>query len=214
MKVNVEVTCTPEEARAFFGLPDIKPMQDRIMGEIEERLRSSLGAMNPETVFKTWLPASMQGMEQMQQMQQAFWSQLANIAIAARRNDTAMSQREKAVRSQALLRGPRLLLHQPPAGRPSARLLRGEGQRGVARLHEGPRQGSRPQERAHQQRRLPRPLRARAERGDLSRRRLVFLRRPRKTSTRCCRSTWSKGGRVERLMLQTADKLPKHRVKV
>ena len=26
------------EARAFFGLPDIKPMQDRIMGEIEERL--------------------------------------------------------------------------------------------------------------------------------------------------------------------------------
>lgn len=35
MKVNVEVTCTPEEARAFFGLPDIKPMQDRIMTEIE-----------------------------------------------------------------------------------------------------------------------------------------------------------------------------------
>jgi hypothetical protein len=53
------------------------------MGEIEERLRSSLGAMNPETVFKTWLPASMQGMEQMQQMQQAFWSQLANIATSS-----------------------------------------------------------------------------------------------------------------------------------
>ena len=69
-----------QRIRAFFGLPDIKPMQDRIMGEIEERLRSSLGAMNPETVFKTWLPASMQGIDQMQQMQQAFWSQLANIA--------------------------------------------------------------------------------------------------------------------------------------
>ncbi len=36
--------------------------------------------MNPETIFKTWLPASMQGMDQMQQMQQVFWSQLANIA--------------------------------------------------------------------------------------------------------------------------------------
>jgi len=34
-------------------------------------------------VFKTWLPASMQGMEQMQQMQQAFWSQLANIATSS-----------------------------------------------------------------------------------------------------------------------------------
>ena len=80
MKVNVSVDCTPEEARAFFGLPDLKPMQDRILGQIEERLKSSLNAMNPEMVFKTWLPASMQGVEQMQQMQQAFWSQLANIA--------------------------------------------------------------------------------------------------------------------------------------
>jgi hypothetical protein len=82
MKVNVEVTCTPEEARAFFGLPDLKPMQDRVMAEIEERLRSSLNAMNPEMIFKTWLPASMQGVEQMQQIQQAFWSQLANMATA------------------------------------------------------------------------------------------------------------------------------------
>jgi hypothetical protein len=80
MKVNVEVTCTPEEARAFFGLPDLGPMQQRVMGEIEERLRNSLNAMNPEAIFKTWLPASMQGVDQMQQMQQAFWSQLATIA--------------------------------------------------------------------------------------------------------------------------------------
>jgi hypothetical protein len=80
MKINVEVNCTPEEARAFFGLPDLGPMQQRVLGEIEERLRSSLDAMNPEAIFKTWLPASMQGVEQMHQMQQAFWSQLANIA--------------------------------------------------------------------------------------------------------------------------------------
>src|SRR4029079_717432 len=80
MKVNVEVTCTPEEARAFFGLPDLGPMQQRVLGEIEDRLRSSLNAMNPETIFKTWLPASMQGVEQVQQLQQMFWSQLANIA--------------------------------------------------------------------------------------------------------------------------------------
>ena len=87
MKVNVEVSCSPEEARAFFGLPDIKPMQDRIMGEIEERLKSSLSSMNPETVFKTWLPASMQGVEQMQQMQQHFWSQLATIATGGGKKD-------------------------------------------------------------------------------------------------------------------------------
>ena len=83
MKVNVEVNCTPEEARAFFGLPDLAPMQQRVMGEIEERLRSSLGAMSPEAIFKTWIPASMQGVEHMQQLQQAFWSQLANLATGS-----------------------------------------------------------------------------------------------------------------------------------
>ncbi len=80
MKVNVEVTCTPEEARAFFGLPDLKPMQERVLAQIEERMKSSLDAMTPDAVFKTWIPASMQGVEQMNQLQQAFWSQLATIA--------------------------------------------------------------------------------------------------------------------------------------
>jgi hypothetical protein len=80
MKVTVNIDCTPEEARSFFGLPDLKPMQDRILAEIEQRLRSGLGAMDPTEIFRTWLPASMQGVEQMQQMQQMFWSQLAAAA--------------------------------------------------------------------------------------------------------------------------------------
>jgi hypothetical protein len=80
MKVNVEIDCTPEEARAFFGLPDLKPMQDRILAEIEQRMRTSLNAMDPTEVFKSWLPASMQGVEQVQQMQQMFWQNLAALA--------------------------------------------------------------------------------------------------------------------------------------
>ena len=80
MQVSVNIDCTPEEARAFFGLPDLKPMQDRILAEIEQRLRNGIGSMDPTEIFRTWLPASMQGVEQMQQMQQMFWSQLANIA--------------------------------------------------------------------------------------------------------------------------------------
>ena len=30
MKINVEVDCTPLEAREFLGLPDVKPMQAAI----------------------------------------------------------------------------------------------------------------------------------------------------------------------------------------
>jgi hypothetical protein len=80
MKVNVTIDCTPEEARDFMGLPDLKPMQERMMAEIEQRLRTGVESMNPESLLKTWLPASMQGIEQVQQIQQAFWQQLASIA--------------------------------------------------------------------------------------------------------------------------------------
>jgi len=73
MKVNVEFNCTPEEARTFLGLPDMQPMQDALMKELEARLRANIQAMDPKSMIDTWLPAGMQGMEQMQKM---FWSQL------------------------------------------------------------------------------------------------------------------------------------------
>lgn len=72
MKITVDVDCTPEEARAFLGLPDVKPMQDALLQQVQERMTASLGAMDPETMFKTWLPAQVQGMEQLQKM---FWAQ-------------------------------------------------------------------------------------------------------------------------------------------
>jgi hypothetical protein len=71
MKVTLDVDCTPEEARAFFGLPDLKPMQDALLKKVEDRMASSLDAMTPEAMIKTWLPASVQGMEQLQKM---FWA--------------------------------------------------------------------------------------------------------------------------------------------
>jgi hypothetical protein len=83
MKVNVEIDCSPEEARAFLGLPDVQPMQEALMKELEQRLRANLQAMDPEVIVRTWLPASLQGAEQLQKM---FWSQvqqmLAGVADA------------------------------------------------------------------------------------------------------------------------------------
>lgn len=73
MKVKIDIDCTPEEARTFLGLPDVKPLQEAMLKEVEERMRANLGAMDPETMFKTWLPAGLQGWEQMQRM---FWSQM------------------------------------------------------------------------------------------------------------------------------------------
>lgn len=76
MKVTVNVECTPQEARAFMGLPDVQPMQEALMAELEQRLRSNIQAMSPENMIQTWLPASLQGADHMQKM---FWTQLQQM---------------------------------------------------------------------------------------------------------------------------------------
>jgi Family of unknown function (DUF6489) len=68
MKLKLDIDCTPEELRGFFGLPEVKPMQDRLMAELEDRMRASLNALDPETMLKTWLPAGLKGFEQLQEM--------------------------------------------------------------------------------------------------------------------------------------------------
>jgi hypothetical protein len=73
MKVTVNVDCTPEEARAFIGLPNIAPLQERMMKEMENRMAENLQNLDPETFMKTWLPLTMEGWGEMQKM---FWSQM------------------------------------------------------------------------------------------------------------------------------------------
>ena len=68
MKITAEIDCTPEEAREFLGLPDVRPLQEELMGEVRERMRASVQAMRPEEMMKMWLPASMKGFEQMQEL--------------------------------------------------------------------------------------------------------------------------------------------------
>jgi len=81
MKISIDIDCTPAEARAFFGLPDVAPLQATLMAEIEERMRMALQGTDPEVLFRTWLPASLQGWEQMQ----AFWRGLAGAATAEKK---------------------------------------------------------------------------------------------------------------------------------
>ncbi len=73
MKITFDIDCTPDEARRFLGLPDVAAMQETLMADLEERLKTSMASMEPEALLKTWLPA---GVEGFQQMQQAFWSQM------------------------------------------------------------------------------------------------------------------------------------------
>ena len=73
MKVKFDIECTPEEARKFMGLPDVQPMQDVLMKELEERMRENINSLDPEVMLKTWLPATIEGWGQVQKM---FWDQM------------------------------------------------------------------------------------------------------------------------------------------
>ena len=84
MKIHVDIDCTPEEARAFLGLPDVAPMQKAVLAEMQKQMLANLAAMEPEHLFKTWLPAGVQGWEQ---MQKAFWSQMTKTAQSAPKKD-------------------------------------------------------------------------------------------------------------------------------
>jgi len=68
MKITVDVDCSPEEARAFLGLPDVKPLQDRMMTEIAERMTANVRAMDAQEMMKFWMPGGLNGLEQLQSM--------------------------------------------------------------------------------------------------------------------------------------------------
>ena len=68
MKIRLDIDCTPDELRGFFGMPDVKPMQEQLLKEVEERMRANLKALDPETMLKTWMPAGLKGFEQLQEM--------------------------------------------------------------------------------------------------------------------------------------------------
>jgi hypothetical protein len=66
MKITIEVDCTPAEARAFMGLPDVEPLQAEVMAEIQRRVMQGLAMTDPQQLLKTWAPWGTQSMEAFQ----------------------------------------------------------------------------------------------------------------------------------------------------
>ncbi|MFL9840225.1 DUF6489 family protein [Sphingomonas sp. ST-64] len=63
MKINVEVDCTPEEARRAMGLPDFTPVHDRYIQLMIDSIDK--GGVNPEmieTMMRNWMPMGEAGM--------------------------------------------------------------------------------------------------------------------------------------------------------
>jgi hypothetical protein len=78
MKVTINVDCTPEEARTFMGLPDVKAAQQAVVEEWQRQALEAMTSMDPQTLFKAWMPGGMGGQmggtDAWDQFQKAFWS--------------------------------------------------------------------------------------------------------------------------------------------
>jgi Family of unknown function (DUF6489) len=54
MKVNVEIDCTPLEARQFFGLPDVGPMQTAMMDKLQQQMSANIDKITPDALMQSW----------------------------------------------------------------------------------------------------------------------------------------------------------------
>jgi hypothetical protein len=77
MKINVEIDCTPEEFRQSFGLPDLRPMQEAVLGAMQKQMLDAVARTSPEALMRNWMPLFPQTPEQMQQVMAAFFHGLS-----------------------------------------------------------------------------------------------------------------------------------------
>ena len=68
MKVTIEVDCTPLEARQFFGLPDVQPMQTAMLAEMEKRMMAEAEKFSPEGMMQAWFSNGAQGADWFRQV--------------------------------------------------------------------------------------------------------------------------------------------------
>ncbi len=74
MKFNIQIDMTPEEARRFMGLPDVAPLQGRMLAEMERRMKAAVDTSDPEAMLKAWMPLGGQiGAQGFEQFQRFMW---------------------------------------------------------------------------------------------------------------------------------------------
>ena len=71
MKMKIEIDCTPVEARAFFGLPDVTPLNAHMVEEMKRRLDANIARLEPAELMRSWMSFGGQATEQFQKLMTA-----------------------------------------------------------------------------------------------------------------------------------------------
>lgn len=68
MKVTFDIECTPAEARAFFGLPDLTPVHDLFLDRLKKTISEGVAPADLEKLTRTWMPGIADGFETWQKL--------------------------------------------------------------------------------------------------------------------------------------------------
>ena len=71
--MTIEIDCTPDEARQFFGLPDVKPMQAALMAKMEAQMLEAADRFSPDSMLRTWMSLAPQGADTFRDMFERFF---------------------------------------------------------------------------------------------------------------------------------------------
>lgn len=62
MKINVEVDCTPEEARRVMGLPDFGPVHEKYIATMLDSMDGVVAPEMMQNILSSWAPMGEAGM--------------------------------------------------------------------------------------------------------------------------------------------------------
>ncbi|WCL54583.1 DUF6489 family protein [Gimibacter soli] len=77
MKITIDIDCTPEEARTFFGLPDVRPLNDAVMDEMKRRIEKGFDAEDIDKAIKLWMGGANTGLGE---FQKSMWNMMSGMA--------------------------------------------------------------------------------------------------------------------------------------
>ena len=71
MKMTIEIDCTPQEARAFLGLPDVSALNDKLVEEMQKRMTANMAMLSPDELIKNWTAFGVGAQEQFRTLMNA-----------------------------------------------------------------------------------------------------------------------------------------------
>lgn len=96
MKFNIEIDCTPEEARRLVGLPDLEPLHDIYLSRVKELMAKGITPDMVQSMVKSWVPMGESGLGLIQSLLGQFGGPTMGASAATTDSDDKPARGRKS----------------------------------------------------------------------------------------------------------------------